>query len=197
MTLKRIAILDGHPGAQSLSRRFTETYAAAARDAGHDVRLIHLSDLEFDMDFGDGGYANWKPLEPQIEAVLGDLEWADHVVMSAPIWWGGLPAKLKGLLDRILLPGRAYDTRNLNKMGMPSPLFTGKTGRIILTSDSPRWFMRVAYGSAILRQLSGQIFGFVGIKPTRFTYFAGASHPKDGLVERWTREVRKIGAQAV
>lgn len=196
MTPKRIIVLDGHPGAASLSRLFTDTYAKAAQDAGHHVRIVRLSDLEFDMDFGDGGFKNWKPLEPQIEAVLKDLEWADHVVMSSPIWWGGLPAKLKGLLDRILLPGRAYDTRNLNTLGMPSPLFTGKTGRIILTSDSPRWFMRLAHGSAIMRQLTGQVFGFVGIKPTRFTYFAGASHPKPGRVERWTAEVQKIGAQA-
>lgn len=196
MTPKRIIVLDGHPGANSLSRLFTDTYAKAAQGAGHHVRVVRLSELEFDMDFGDGGYGSWKPLEPQIEAVLKDLEWADHVVMSSPIWWGGLPAKLKGLLDRILLPGRAYDTRNLNKMGMPSPLFTGKTGRIILTSDSPRWFMRLAYGSALLRQLTGQIFGFVGIKPTRFTYFAGASHPKPGLVDRWAAEVQKIGARA-
>ncbi|WP_299684678.1 NAD(P)H-dependent oxidoreductase [uncultured Tateyamaria sp.] len=197
MTPKRITVLDGHPGANSLSRLFTDTYAQAAQDAGHHVRVVRLSDLEFDMDFGDGGYTNWKPLEPQIEAVLKDLEWADHVVMAAPIWWGGLPAKLKGLIDRILLPGRAYDTRNLNKLGMPSPMLTGKTGRIILTSDSPRWFMRLAYGSAILRQLTGQVFGFVGIKPTRFTYFAGASHPKPGLIDRWTAQVQKIGAQAV
>lgn len=196
MTPKRIVVLNGHPGVNSLSRLFSETYAAAAQSAGHDVRLIHLSDLTFDMDFGDGGYSNWKPLEPQIETVLEDLEWADHVVMSAPIWWGGLPAKLKGLLDRILLPGRTYDTRNVSKIGLPSPMLTGKTGRIILTSDSPRWFMRVAYGSAILRQLSKQIFGFVGIKPTRFTYFSGASHPKPELVQRWTQQVEKIGALA-
>ena len=196
MTPKRIAVLNGHPGTKSLSGLFTETYATAAKAAGHDVRLIQLANLEFDMDFGDGGYTNWKPLEPQIEAVLADLEWADHVVMSAPIWWGGLPAKLKGLLDRILLPGRAYDTRNLNKLGMPSPMLTRKTGRIILTSDSPRWFMRLVHGSAILRQLTGQVFGFVGIKPTRFTYFSGASHPKPELIERWTKEVQKIGARA-
>ncbi|WP_415922477.1 NAD(P)H-dependent oxidoreductase [Tateyamaria sp. SN6-1] len=196
MDPKRITVLDGHPGTQSLSRLFTDTYTQAAQEAGHDVRVVRLSDLEFDMDFGDGGYSHWKPLEPQIEAVLKDLEWADHVVMSAPIWWGGLPAKLKGLLDRILLPGRAYDTRNLNRLGMPSPMLTGKTGRIILTSDSPRWYLRMVHGSALLRQLTGQVFGFVGIKPTRFTYFSGASHPKPGLVERWTREVQKIGAQA-
>lgn len=197
MTPKRITVLDGHPGAASLSRHFTETYARAARDAGHDVRLVHLSDLDFDIDYGDGGFASWKPLEPQIAHVLDSLEWSDHVVLSAPIWWGGLPAKLKGLLDRILIPGRTFDTRNPTWMGVPAPMLTGKTGRFIVTSDSPRWYLRLKHGSALLRQVRGQIFGFIGIAPTRFTYFAGASHPADAQVDRWTRKVAKIGAAGV
>ncbi|MEM6309662.1 MAG: NAD(P)H-dependent oxidoreductase [Pseudomonadota bacterium] len=196
MTPKRIVVLNGHPGDRSLSRLFTETYADAAERAGHQVRLIHLHDLQFDPDFGDGGYADWKPLEPGIEAFLAHLEWAEHLVMSAPLWWGGLPAKLKGLFDRVLIPGRTFDTRKL-KLGMPTPVLTGKTGRIILTSDTPRWFLRLVYGSAILRQLTGQVFGFVGIKPTKFTYFSGASHPKPGAVDKWVAQVQSIGAQAL
>lgn len=196
MKPKRIVVLNGHPGARSLSQLFTETYVEAAEQAGHDVRLIRLHDLEFDADYGEGGYSNPKPLEPEIDAFLKHLEWADHVVMSAPLWWGGLPAKLKGLFDRVLLPGRTFDTRNL-KMGMPTPVLTGKTGRIILTSDTPRILLRLMYGSAILRQLTGQIFGFVGIKPTKFTYFSGASHPKPGKIDRWKQHIAHIGSQAV
>ncbi len=197
MPTKRILVLDGHPGDQSLSRLFTETYAAAAKAAGHEVRRVNLSDLEFDLDFGGVGYANYKPLEPSIEAVLQDLEWAEHVVLSAPMWWGGLPAKLKGLFDRVLIPGRTFDTRNTNWAGLPNPVLTGRTGRVIMTSDTPRWFMRWMYGSALLRQIRSQIFGFVGITPTRYTYFAGASHPKEAQVDRWVEQVRRIGAKAV
>lgn len=195
MNRKRILILDGHPGARSLSRLFTDAYADAARAAGHEVRQVHLADLEFDPDFGGGGYDDIKPLEPPVEEFLANLEWAEHVVMSAPLWWGGLPAKLKGLIDRALIPGRTFDTR-VTKMGMPTPVLTGRTGRVILTSDTPRWLLRWLYGNAILRQMTGQIFGFVGIKPTRFTYFSGASHPKPGQVEGWVEKIRAIGAQA-
>lgn len=195
MPAKRILLLNGHPGEKSLSSLFIDTYADAALSAGHDVRRVDLADLDFDIDFGDRGYANPKPLEPALEMVLQNFEWADHVVMSAPMWWGGLPAKLKGLLDRILLPGRTFDTHTL-KLGMPTPVLTGKTGRVIMTSDTPRWFMRLTYGSALLRQIKGQIFGFVGIKPTKVTWFSGASHPKSGTVERWQATVRQLGLQA-
>ena len=197
MTPKRIFILNGHPAAASLNRALAETYADAAREAGHEVRVTHLNDLSFDADYGFSGYVNQKPLEPAIEEVLENIEWSEHMVLTTPMWWGGLPGKLKGLFDRILLPGRAFSTRETNWLGFPSPMLGGRTGRVIMTSDTPNWFMRWIYHNAILRQLRDQILGFVGIKPARMTHFSGASHPKPGLVETWMAQVRNFGAAAV
>lgn len=196
MTAKRIFILNGHPAAHSLNRTLAEAYADAARDAGHDVRITHLHDLAFDVDFEFGGYDHVKPLETPLEEVLADIAWSEHVVLTTPMWWGGLPAKLKGLFDRALLPGRAFNTRKTDWMGMPTPMLTGRTGRVIVTSDTPGWFMRWVYHNAMLRQLRDQILGFIGIKPARITLFSGASHPKPGAVERWLREVQGFAATA-
>ena len=196
MTPKRIYVLNGHPAQSSLNRTLAETYATAAQAAGHDVRITHLHDLAFDPDYGFAGYTNQKPLEPELEQVLQDIEWSEHVVLTTPMWWGGLPAKLKGLFDRALLPGRTFDTRKTDWMGMPTPMLTGRTGRVIVTSDTPGWFMRWVYHNAMLRQLRDQILGFIGIKPARITLFSGASHPKPGAVARWLREVQGIGAMA-
>lgn len=196
MPAKKIFILNGHPGDTSLSRRFAETYATAARASGHEVRIANLKDLAFDDDFGQGNYDNYKPLEPDLQQVLNDIEWSDHLVIATPMWWGGLPARLKGLIDRTFLPGRTFDTRNTGLSGMPAPMLTGRTARVILTSDTPGWVMRLLYRRALIWQLRGQILGFVGFKPTRITWFAGASHPKPGLIEKWTRKVRRIGATA-
>ncbi len=196
MQRKKILILDGHPGETSLSRTFAETYAQAAQQQGHEVRMIHLSELQFDHDFGQGNYEEFKPLEPVLEDVLSDLEWSEHLVLTTPMWWGGLPAKLKGLIDRAFIPGRTFDTRNTTRIGFPSPMLTGRTARVILTSDTPGWFMRLIYRQAMIRQVRDQILGFVGFKPTKFTYFAGASDPKPGNVDRWISKVQQIGAQA-
>ncbi|MEM7212485.1 MAG: NAD(P)H-dependent oxidoreductase [Pseudomonadota bacterium] len=196
MAPKRIFILNGHPAAASLNRALAENYAEAAREAGHEVRLAHLNDLSFDADYGFSGYVNQKPLEPAIEEVLENIEWSEHMVLTTPMWWGGLPGKLKGLFDRILLPGRAFSTRETNWLGFPSPMLGGRTGRVIMTSDTPGWFMRWIYHNAMLRQLRDQILGFVGIKPARLTHFSGASHPKPGVVDRWVAQVRVFGAIA-
>lgn len=195
MTNKRIYILNGHPAEVSLSRSLAETYAEAAVAAGHEVRITHLHDLSFDSDFGYGGYSKKKPLEPALEKVLEDIEWSEHVVLTSPMWWGGLPAKLKGLIDRSFLPGRAFDTQVKNG-AMPKPMLTGRSARIILTSDTPGWFMCLVYKNALMRQLRHQILGFVGIKPSRFSYFSAASHPKPGVVDGWIANIKKIGASA-
>ena len=196
MTPKRIFVLNGHPGETSLCRALSERYASAAQAAGHDVRITHLSDLEFDMDYGLGGYENTKTPEPDLEVVIENIEWCQHLVTTAPLWWGNIPAKLKGLFDRALLPGRAFDTRNSTLIGFPKPMLMGRTVRLIMTADTPRFLLTVMYGNAVLRQLKGQIFSFIGFKPMKTTWFSGTSHPKEGAVAKWFKTLDKLGAQA-
>jgi len=192
----RIFILNGHPAEHSLSRTLVEAYADAARQAGHEVRLTHLHDLVFDADFGWGSFKQPKPLEPALEQWLQDLAWSEHFMMSTPMWWGGLPAKLKGLFDRALLPGQAFDTRRKSLLGLPKPMLTGRSARVVITSDTPGWFMRLAYKNALIWQLRRQILAFVGLKPTRLTHLGPASDARPGQVQGWVAHIRQLGAQA-
>ncbi|MEM6711984.1 MAG: NAD(P)H-dependent oxidoreductase [Pseudomonadota bacterium] len=194
---KRIYVLNGHPAEASLSRHLAETYWTEAAGAGHDVRIAHVNNMHFDMDRGAAGYSGAKALEPVLEEALSNLEWCEHFVLTSPMWWGGLPAKLKGLIDRSLLPGRTFSFDEKTSMGLPKPLLSGRTARVILTADTPGFFLRLAYGNAIKRQLRGQILGFVGFKPIAFSYLAPASHPKDGKVEQWTKTVRGVATKGV
>lgn len=194
--MKRIFILNGHPAEHSLSRTLVEAYADAARQAGHEVRITHLHDLHFDGDFEWVNFEHPKPLEPALEQWLQDLSWSEHFMMSTPMWWGGLPAKLKGLFDRALLPGRAFDTRKKTLLGLPTPMLTGRTARVVITSDTPGWFMRLAYKNALLWQVRRQILEFVGLKPARLTHLGPASEAKPEQVQRWVKQIQQLGTQA-
>ena len=193
---KRVYILNGHPGAESLSRALAESYARGAQGAGHEVRLTHLHDLSFDIDFGQAGYRNAKSLEPSLEQVLTDLKWCEHVVLTTPMWWGGLPAKLKGLLDRTLLPGKVFDPRKM-RYGLPEPLLSGRSARVVITSDTPGWWMRLAYKNALLWQLRRQVLGYVGIRPTRITHLSKASHLPAEEANQWLAMLASLGERAV
>jgi len=193
---KRILILNGHPAATSLSKQFAEIYAESARAGGFDTKLIHIRELEFDSDFGFGGYTQTKPLESDLEQLLVDMEWSEHLVLLTPMWWGGVPAKLKGLFDRILLPGRTFDTRK-KVGGFPVPMLAGRTARVILTSDTPSWYFRLFYKSALWIQLKHQILSFVGFKPTKLTHLNMASHPSGTQVRAWKRTVQSFAEKGI
>ena len=193
MPSHKILVLDGHPAQRSLSRLFADAYAAAARRAGHQVKVVHLSNMDFDIDFGQGNYRSFKPLEPVLEDFMDQLQWADHFVLATPMWWGALPAKTKGLFDRAFVPGLAFNTK-VKKMGMPTPMLGGKTGRMIITSDTPRWFFRLIYRSAFVHMMHGQVLKFVGIKPRKPLWFSGASEATDATVAGWVRHVERAAA---
>lgn len=193
---ERIFILNGHPGPDSITRQAMDRYAAAARAAGHEVRLSQLHELTFDPDRGKAGYDNPKPLEPALEKALGNLEWSTHFVLAFPLWWGSFPAKLKGWIDRVLAIGRTFTTRETTPIGLPKPLLKGRTARVVITSDTPRSFLWLAYRDAIRHQIKGQVLGFVGFKPVKFTFFASASDPKPGSVEKLLVQMDRLGRDA-
>jgi len=192
---KRILLVNGHPGDESLSRQLLKNYHSAAIESGHAVRHTDISRMVFDADFGQSSYHDSKPLEPDLETFLADLKWSQHVVLAAPIWWGGVPAKLKGLLDRALLPGRSFDPRQTNCVGAPRPLFAGRSARLILTSDTARWALRAFYGDAIIKQIRRQVFEFIGLRPMRLTYFAPANQASEATVNGWFKNMRRLGSR--
>jgi len=193
--MSRIFLFDGHPAPESISRVIVDAYADAARDNGHEIRIQHLDEMEFDADHGTGGYRSVKPLEASLEQFLDSLAWANHIVLATPMWWGGLPAKTKGLFDRALLPGRAFDPRE-SVCGAPKPLLSGRSARVFITSDTPGWAMRLLYRNALFHQVRKQLFGFVGIRPTRISHLNAASHPTPEKVSQWRRTAARLGRSA-
>ena len=174
-----------------------KTYAKAARLIGHEVRITHMHELEFDMDFGVNSYKDAKPLEPDLEKLLEDLKWCEHLVLTTPMWWGGLPAKLKGAIDRAFMPGITFDN-NTGKGKLPKPMLSGRSARVILTSDTPGWFMRLIYKNAIIHQLKKTNSWICW--PDTFQIFPTSQQPvipKEKDISNWLDTVQKLGTNAI
>ena len=192
---RRILICDLHPGRLSFSAALAQAYREGAEAAGHQIRTACLSDMAFNPDFGQASFRNAPALEPDLETFRADLTWAEHVVLVTPMWWGGLPAKAKGLFDRTLLPGYAFDPRN-RRHGLPRPLLTGRTARVILTSDTPGWAFLLLYRGALKHQVQRQILSYVGVRPVGFTHFSPVEHSTPERRELWLGKSRQLGVLA-
>jgi NAD(P)H dehydrogenase (quinone) len=192
---RRILVADLHPGRLSLSAALAQAYRDGAEAAGHELRHLALSEMQFNPDFGQAGFRNAPALEPDLDRFRDDLHWAEHLVFISPMWWGGLPAKAKGLFDRTFLPGYAFDPRQ-KRMGLPKPLLAGRSARFILTSDSPSLAFWLTYRGALRHQLQRQILAYVGIRPMRFTHFSPVELSTDQIRRGWLGQSRSLGTRA-
>jgi NAD(P)H dehydrogenase (quinone) len=141
---KNVLIILGHPAQTSFGQSIAQRYQTEAQSVGHSVQTIELERLQFDPIL-HLGYKGEQALEPDLVQAQSQMKWADEIVLVFPIWWGGMPALLKGFLDRTLLPGFAFKYEPAGK-GLEA-LLKGRTARVIMTMDTPRWIDRWLYGS--------------------------------------------------
>ena len=108
-----VLLVSAHPCADS----FTHAVAGAAQrgleSGGHDVTSLDLYALGFDTAMSraelDAYRAQQPPPDPLARAHGELVRSSDVLVFVYPTWWSGLPAVLKGWLERVLVPGVAFD----------------------------------------------------------------------------------------
>ncbi len=105
--MKKILIINGHPKKDSFCNSLCEAYKASAKKEGNDVVLLNLYELEFNLNL-QMGYSKQSINEPDIQFAQEKIKWAEHIVIVHPVWWGSVPALLKGFFDTTLLPGFAF-----------------------------------------------------------------------------------------
>ena len=113
-------VIDGHPDARSLTAALAQRYA----DGHGDARVLALRDLDFDPSLRYG-YRERMTLEPDLIDAKAALQTADTVVVATPLWWGSVPALLKGFFDRALLPQQEY---RYTKHGLVDGLLPARHG---------------------------------------------------------------------
>ena len=185
-----ILLILGHPDAESFNAALASAYETGARRTAGDVRRLDLHRLTFDPNL-HFGYRRRTELEPDLLEAQRLLRWADHLVWVYPVWWGSVPALLKGFLDRTLLPGFAFrkhpDTYRWDK------LLSGKTARLICTLDQPPWFYRLRYGRPSTRAMREVTLGFIGVGRVRTTALGPVRGASEGRRAKWLATVRRFG----
>ncbi|PRY77203.1 putative NADPH-quinone reductase [Yoonia maritima] len=100
-----------HPRAESFNHAIKDTVIARLTHAGAEIRLLDLYADGFDprmtaqgLEFIEDKRLNRVGIENHCAAI----EWCDTIIFVYPTWWYGLPAVLKGWLDRVLVSGVAF-----------------------------------------------------------------------------------------
>ncbi|MEA5260889.1 NAD(P)H-dependent oxidoreductase [Arcicella aquatica] len=75
----------------------------------------------------------------------------------------------------------------------PKKLLKGKTARIIITADTPRWYDWLFMRSPALNQFKKGTLEFCGISPVKVTYIAPIRDSTLDFGEQWLKKVYNLG----
>jgi len=190
--MKKILIIQGNPKKESLCGVLAQAYLEEAKKANHDVKLIELKDLKFDLNL-HVGYKEEQILEPDLIAAQKEIKEANHLVFIFPNWWSSMPALLKGFFDRVFLPGFAFKYRT--KSPIPEKLLKGRSARIIITMDAPEWYYKWFNKAPGLAALKIGTLEFSGITPVKSTCLGPVRKAPKERIENFIKKVRKIGSK--
>lgn len=134
-----------HPATDSYTRALAERAEAGLLAGGHEVVVLDLYALGFQAAMSSDERRSYDEADPILDPMVAEhaalVQRAEALVFVYPTWWSGLPAILKGWLERVMVPGVGFvfDDRGRVRPGL------SQMRRIvgISTYGSPRGYVRV------------------------------------------------------
>lgn len=185
-------IVQGHPDPESYCYALAKAYKRGAEEKGAAVETVCTGELKFDPNLSFG-YRKRTDLEPCLREAQEKILDADHIVLVFPVWWGAVPAVMKGFLDRVLLPGFAFRKR-------PDSLWwdkylKGKSARIISTMDQPTWYYRFFNKMPSTWAVKRLTLEFCGIKPVKVTHIGPVRNSSPTFRQKWLKKIEQMGGK--
>ncbi|TFL19368.1 NAD(P)H-dependent oxidoreductase [Jannaschia formosa] len=107
----RALVIHCHPKPDSFAAAVRDSVTDTLRRGGAEIRLRDLYAEGFQPVLTEAewsGYLDSPANRDPVADHVADLQWCDTLIFVYPTWWYGLPAMLKGWLDRVLLPDVAF-----------------------------------------------------------------------------------------
>jgi NAD(P)H dehydrogenase (quinone) len=136
----RVLYLYCHPLPESFHAAIRGRALDGLRAAGHEVDLLDLYADRFDPVLSEDArrhYHDTSRNQAGLEGYIRRLKSADALIVQFPVWCFGMPAMLKGFIDRMFMPGVAFDISDPERV---KPTL-GNLKRVagIVTYGRPRW----------------------------------------------------------
>lgn len=162
---RRFLVVHAHPLADSLAAALRDAAIDGIAAAGHESDLVDLYADGFDpclsieerAAFASPDYAP----PPEIAGYCERLVSADGLVLVFPQWWFGMPAILKGFIDRVFVPGLTFAVNPATRVLEPR-LSRLRTCHVVTTTNSPWRITELYMRNPVRRQIRNGTIGICG-----------------------------------
>ena len=182
-----------HPNPKSFNRAIADSVEAVSSALGHNTASRDLYGLAFDPvlrnpEMDASGEDTPQDLRQEQEFIA----WADMLTFVYPVWWAGMPAQLKGYIDRVFRPGFAFRFQG----GAVSGLLTGKKVLIFNTTALPSTFYTsLGMHEAMALTTDTGIFELCGMEVLHHAFFGNLSGATEEARKAYLSETISIASR--
>ncbi|PSK91114.1 NAD(P)H-dependent oxidoreductase [Taibaiella chishuiensis] len=184
----RHLIVYAHPNPDSLNRHLLDTVTSLLVQQGHEVVVRDLNQQNFNpvLSLEDIAGLYRGVVGADIQAEQNHVAWAGCITFIYPIWWTGMPAIMKGYIDRVFSYGFAYRYDE----GIQKGLLQDKEAVIINTQGkSHAAYAASGMDKALVLTSDQGIFAYCGFRIREHFFFENADRAGAEQVQQWTGDI--------
>jgi NAD(P)H dehydrogenase (quinone) len=182
-------IIYAHPNSGSLNHFFKQTILETLQESGEEIEVRDLYEINFSpvLSLNDMNGQRMGKVASEIQTEQDFITWADRIIFVYPIWWTGMPAIMKGYIDRVFSYGFAYRYDN----GVQKGLLTGKKTVIVNShGKSNAEYEASGMDKALALTSDTGIFTYCGLDIQAHYYFDKADRASDENIEEWKNQIQ-------
>lgn len=184
-------IVYAHPNPKSFNQAIKEQVEAQIKKTGKEFAVRDLYRMKFNplLDVQDFSLMIKGRLAKDIKREQDYVKDAHTLIFIYPIWWFGMPAILKGYIDRVFSHGFAF---RFTEKG-PEGLLPGKKVIIFNTTGGPESnYSSMGYADALRKTTDIGIFEFCGMNIILHKYFYAAPYVSNKVRLKMLEELKEI-----
>ncbi|AOP13912.1 MULTISPECIES: NAD(P)H-dependent oxidoreductase [Bacillus] len=188
------AVIYAHPNPNSFNGAILNQVIKALEDGKHFYDVIDLYRDRFDpvLLFDEKKRRSDMKRDPETAEYRRIVKNADHLIFIYPLWWGGMPAIMKGFIDRVFAAGEAYTYQGK----LPKGLLKARTASVYYTADAPSWYLRFWRRDADWVTVKDVMLKFCGVRRVKRLLFAGVKDSSEEKRTQWLDRVYRSIAPA-
>lgn len=178
-----VLIIYAHPNPKSFNHAVLEHVMHGLMDGKHNLNVIDLYEENFNpvLVFNENIKRSDLENDLEISKYKKLIQDAEHLIFIYPVWWYGMPAILKGFIDRVFVSGFAYTNRGK----FPKGLLRNKSAWVVYTIDSPSWFIKLFRNSVEWIVMKNAVLKYCGIKRVKKLMFTGVKGSNKAQRQKW------------
>lgn len=185
-------IIYAHPNSSSLNHFFKQTIVESLEKSNQEIVIRDLNEINFNpvLSLDDLNKQRLGTVTSDVQIEQDYITWADRIIFVYPIWWAGMPAIMKGYIDRVFSYGFAYQYNQ----GIQKGLLTGKSTIIVNShGKSHAEYEANGMGKALILTSDTGIFNYCSLEIQHHFYFDKADSISDEkIIAEWKNQLQNV-----